>query len=260
MALETWQWALLALGAFLVGLSKTGIAGLGILFVVLFASVLPARASVGVVLPVLIAADVIAVSAFRRHADWGQLRRLFPWAGAGVVLGFFALGRINDYQTEKLVGGIVLVMVLVHFARQRGQQAKSRAAAQNAEPDILPPASLWFVASMGVLAGFTTMVANAAGPVMIIYLLALRLPKMSFVGTSAWFFLCLNLFKVPFSVRLGLLDVHALRFLLALAPFAVAGAFTGRAVLQRIPQKLFEDLALWLTVAAGLRLLLKGLF
>jgi uncharacterized membrane protein YfcA len=254
LQIENWQWALLALGAFLVGLSKTGIAGLGILTVVLFASVLPPKASVGVVLPILISADVVAVAAFRRHADWGQLVRLFPWAGAGVVLGYFALGRINDVQTEKLVGGIVLAMVVFHFVRQR---SLARKGATTSDDVPLPPASLWFVASMGLLAGFTTMVANAAGPVMILYLLAVRLPKMAFIGTSAWYFLCLNLFKVPFSISLGLINPAALGFLVALAPFAVGGALFGRVVLRHIPQKLFEDTALVLTILAGLRLLLK---
>ena len=247
------EWALLALGAFLVGLSKTGVAGLGILTVVIFASILPPKASVGVVLPILISADVVAVAAFRRHADWGQLVRLFPWACAGVVLGYFALGRINDAQTEKLVGGIVLAMVVLHFARQRN-------LARRAAPDgdvPLPPATLWFVAGMGLLAGFTTMVANAAGPVMILYLLAVRLPKMAFIGTSAWYFLCLNLFKVPFSVSLGLINPAALGFSLVLAPFAVGGALFGRAVVRHIPQKLFENVALVLSVLTGLRLLLK---
>ncbi len=252
-SLTGWHWALLALGAFMVGLSKTGIAGLGILTVIVFASVLPPKASVGVVLPILLSADVVAVTAFRRHADWPQLVRLFPWAGAGVVLGYFALGRINDTQTAKLVGGIVLAMVVLHLARQRN-------LARRAAPDEdvpLPPAALWFVAGMGLLGGFTTMVANAAGPVMILYLLALRLPKMAFIGTSAWYFLCLNLFKVPFSVSLGLINPAALGFSIALAPFAVAGALVGRALLRHIPQKLFENMALVLSVLTGLRLLLK---
>ncbi len=252
-SLDGAAWALLALGAFLVGLSKTGIAGLGILTVVIFASVLPPKASVGVVLPILLSADVVAVTAFRRHADWPQLVRLFPWAGAGVVLGYFALGRINDTQTAKLVGGIVLAMVVLHLARQRN-------LARRGAPDDdlpLPPAALWFVAGMGLLAGFTTMVANAAGPVMILYLLAVRLPKMAFIGTSAWYFLCLNLFKVPFSISLGLINPASLGFFIFLAPFAVAGALAGRALLRHIPQKLFENMALVLSVLTGLRLLLK---
>jgi uncharacterized membrane protein YfcA len=192
---QGWEWAALALGAFCVGLSKTGIAGLGILVVVIFASILPTRQSVGVLLPVLISADVIAVTAFRRHADWGHLVRLFPWAAVGVVIGYFALGWMSNAQADKIIGGIVLVMTALHLLRQRGETVRRRrrvaAAAETVEEEGEtvtadeadaqpgPTASPWFVGSAGLLAGFTTMVANAAGPVMILYLLAMRLPKMA---------------------------------------------------------------------------------
>jgi uncharacterized membrane protein YfcA len=260
VSLEPWQWAVIALGAFGTGLSKTGLAGLNILVVALFALVIEPRASVGVVLPVLLSADVVAVSAFQRHADWAHLRRLFPWAAVGVVLGYFAMGQVNDAQVKKLIGGIVLVMLLLHCARRVRESRRKRRAAQDDEPDVEAeeaeiPHRLWFVAGMGMLAGFTTMVANAAGPVMILYLLSAGLPKMAFIGTSAWFFLTVNLFKVPFSVELGLINPAALRLSATLAPFAVAGALLGKAVLRHIPQQLFENLALLMTLIAGLRLL-----
>lgn len=219
--------------------------------VALFALVIEPRASVGIVLPILLSADMIAVSSFRRHADWAHLRRLFPWAAAGVVLGYFAMGQVNDAQVKKMMGGIVLFMLLIHCARRVRERRRGDV------PDVeeAVPHRLWFVAGMGLLAGFTTMAANAAGPVMILYLLAARLPKMVFIGTSAWFFLMVNLFKVPFSVELGLINPHALRLSATLAPFAVAGALFGRAILKHIPQQLFENLALAMTLIAGLRLL-----
>ncbi len=99
------------------------------------------------------------------------------------------------------------------------------------------------------------MVANAAGPVMILYLLAMRLPKMAFIGTSAWFFLVLNLFKVPFSYSLRLINIGFLQIDLPLAPFAVLGALSGREIIRHIDQSLFEKLALALTFVAGLRML-----
>lgn len=260
MNLELWQWAVIALGAFGTGLSKTGLAGLNILVVALFALVIEPRASVGVILPVLLSADVVAVSAFQRHADWAHLRRLFPWAAVGVVLGYFALGQVNDAQVKKLIGGIVLVMLLLHCARRVRERRRRRSLEEDAtdveaeEAEI--PHRLWFVAGMGMLAGFTTMVANAAGPVMILYLLSAGLPKMAFIGTSAWFFLTVNLFKVPFSVELGLINPSALRLSATLAPFAVGGALLGKSILRHIPQQLFENLALLMTLIAGLRLLL----
>jgi uncharacterized membrane protein YfcA len=110
---------------------------------------------------------------------------------------------------------------------------------------------------MGILAGFTTMVANAAGPSMVLYLLAAGLPKMEFMGTGAWFFFIVNCFKVPFLANLGLINPHSLPLDLVLGPAAVVGAFIGRAILPKIKQIVFENLALALTVVAGIKLLLQ---
>lgn len=248
MHLETWQWLLAAGGAFLIGLSKTGIVGIGIFSVGMFALVFPSRESVGVVLPILITADIVAVGAYRRHAVWSHLWRLFPWAAAGIVLGYLAMGRIDDHQVARLIGAILVVLSGLQVWRRR------TAAGATAEPERVP-GSLWFVASVGIAAGFTTMVANAAGPIMILYLLAMRLPKMEFIGTGAWYFLILNVFKVPFSWDLGIVNPASFVLDLKLAPFAIGGALFGRRVLQHINQALFENLALLFTVAAAIRLL-----
>ena len=255
LALEPWQWALAALGAFCIGLSKTGVAGLGIASIALFAVLLPPRESVGIVLLILIGADVVAVLSYRRHADWGRLGRLFPWAAAGVLLGYLAMGRIDEAQIKRLIGGILVLMVIAQWV-QRRRAAAAAPAAGDGDPDAnTPNHAPWVVGLVGTVAGFTTMVANAAGPIMILYLLAMRLPKMSFIGTSAWFFLVLNLFKVPFNLGLGLINPGALRFALTLFPCALAGGLSGRLLIRHIDQKLFETLALALTLAAGLRLL-----
>jgi uncharacterized membrane protein YfcA len=242
MHLEGWQWLLGALGAFLVGLSKTGIVGLGILNVAIFAAIMPARESVGVVLVILISADIVAVTAYRSHANWHHLWRLFPWAAIGVAIGAVTMGRINDLAVKRLIGGILVALVLLHIWRRL----------RNRVNDI-DHRRLAFLA--GICAGFTTMVANAAGPIMILYLLVMRLPKMEFIGTSAWYFLVLNLFKVPFGYSLGLINPSSLRIDLPLAPFAMMGALSGRAIIQHIDQALFEKLALILTLAAGIRML-----
>ena len=245
--MDVWQWGLVCLAAFLVGLSKTGIAGLGILAVAIFASVLPARESVGAVLVTLLAGDLVAVTTYRRDASWKHLLRLFPWAGLGVVLGALALGRIDDAGVRRLIGVILVSLLAIQVLRQitRADTAAETAAPQHP----------WVVGLTGVLAGFTTMVANASGPIMILYLLALRLPKVLFIGTAAWFFFALNLFKVPFSVGLGLITAASLAISLRLIPFAVAGAISGRWVLHAIDQRRFEQLAWGLTLIAGIRLL-----
>jgi uncharacterized protein len=249
MNLEPWQWALIVLGAFLVGVSKTGIAGFGILFVAIFANVIPARQATGFVLPLLIFGDVFAVASYRRHTVWSHLWRLFPWTVLGVILGTLALGRLDDAAVRRLIGGIIVAMFALHVWR------KWAARRGRGDEALVAQAPAWFAPAAGVLAGFTTLVANAAGPVMILYLLAMRLPKMEFLGTGAVFFLCLNLFKVPFMAGLGMITTASALTNLLLAPAVVAGALAGRWVIHRINQQWFENIALGLTFAAGLKLL-----
>lgn len=245
MHLTVWQWALLALGAFSVGLSKTGIAGLGVFTVAVFANALPARASTGALLPLLLCGDVFGVAFFRKHADWSHLWRLFPWVVAGVVGGYGALDRISNAQVQRMIGGILLAMVALHWWRQR----------QGGELTTRLPHAWWFAALTGILAGFTTMVANAAGPVMVLYLLAVGLPKLAFVGTGAWFFMFVNAFKVPFSLKLGLITPGSLVMDGLLVLPMLPGALLGPVILQRLNQRMFERITLFLTVAAAIRLL-----
>lgn len=247
MHFDPWQWALMAVGALLAGFSKTGIPGLGILFVGIFVNILPVRQATGVVLPMLIMGDVFAVLLYRRHAQWGHLVRLLPATVAGVVLGWGVLRAMNDAQTARLVGLVLLVMLVVHLWR------KARAGA---EVEAVGHAPRWFSWLTGLLAGFATQVANAAGPVMSLYLLSMRLPKLEFLGTGAVFFMLINWFKVPFMVQLDMINADTLRLNLWLAPAVIAGALLGRAILPRINQKAFETAALVLTALAVLKLLL----
>ncbi len=246
MTLESWQWVLAAIGALFVGVSKTGIAGLGLLPVVIFAQIMPAKQATGIVLPLLCFGDMIAVASYRRHLQWRFLWRLFPWTAAGVVAGYFALGRIDDRQTKVLIGVIVLALLGLHVWRRRGTGRSEQPGETR---------GWWFAAVFGVLAGFTTLVANAAGPLMVIYLLAMRLPKMEFVGTGAVFFMLLNWFKVPFMVNLGLINTESFAINLWLAPAVFAGAWLGRRILLKMDQRLFENAALVLSALAGLKLL-----
>lgn len=246
MNFESWQIALAVLGALLVGVAKTGMTGIGILFVAVFSYLLPARQATGLVLPLLILGDVVAVAVYRKHAHWSHVWRLLPWTGMGVVIGYLALSRINDRQAGVLIGGIILALTALHIWRRRGAVAGAEETDHGA----------WFAPLVGVLAGFTTLVANAAGPLMAIYLLAMRLPKMEYVGTGAVFFLLLNAFKLPFMMHLGLITPESLRLNLLLAPAVLAGAWFGWWFLRRLPQRLFENLALGLGAAAGIRLLL----
>ena len=243
--LTSHQWMLAALAALLIGMAKSGLSGLGMFPVLLMADVVPARQSTGIVLPLLICGDLLAVCFFKKHAHWKHLQGLLPPAVVGIILGFLLM-RLDFSNTlfRHLIGWIVLGMILLQCLKK-----------------FLParfehlPHSKGFAWSMGGWAGLTTMMANAAGPVMAIYLLAVDLPKMQFVGTSAWFFLIVNLIKLPFSYQLGLIGGRSLLFNLMLAPAVALGILTGRWVLNFVPQKLFELLALVFVGIAALRLI-----
>jgi uncharacterized membrane protein YfcA len=240
-------WLFAALGAFMVGVSKAGITGLSILSIALFNHVFASsKQASGLVLPLLIFGDFVAVFSYRKHTQWHYLWRLFPWTAAGVVLGYFTLGRISDHSARIMIGWIIVSLAALSFWRRQ-------TSAPNDEPAIFH----WSVgAVIGVTAGFITLVANAAGPLMAIYLVAMRLPKMEYVGTAAVFFMLLNLFKVPFMVDLGLITVQSFSFNLALAPAVLLGALAGRWLLKRVNQNLFEQLVLLLSAIGGILLIL----
>lgn len=244
MHFEPWQWVLLALAAVLFGFSKTGIPGISILSVGILANLMPAKAATGVVLPMLIFADVFAFFVYRKNLDWRRVGRLLPWAVLGVAAGWWLLGRINDVQTARVVGVILVAMLALTFWRRR----------RNAD-EAAAHAPAWFGPVMGLLAGLTTMIANAAGPVMTLYLLAMRLNKLEFLGTGAAFFLLINWIKVPFAMQLGIINASSLGLNLWLLPAVAAGALLGRPVVERVNQRLFENLALGFAVLAAVRLL-----
>lgn len=246
MNLTHWQWTLLAAGAFLVGMSKTGFAGLGVLGVALFAITLPARDSTGALVPLLVCADFFGVGFFRKHAEWSHLWKLFPWVAVGIVLGYFALGKFDNHDAQKTIAIILIVMVALQLWRQR----------QTGDLAARLPHAWWFVALTGIMAGFATMTANAAGPLMVIYLLAIGLPKLALVGTGAWFFLIVNLSKIPFSAHLGLITANSLKMDAILLLPMIPGALLGPIILKRMNQTAFEIMVLAFTILAALRLLI----
>jgi uncharacterized protein len=246
-SLEPWQWLLGGVCAFLVGVAKTGVPGLGILIVpLMILTVRDARHAAGWVLPLLCAADVLAVRIYRRHAAVGRLFSLAPWVLVGMGAGAVALAAPERFL-RRLVGAIVLAMVALHAARRRRADA---AAAADGRDSRLP------AAAYGAVAGFATTVANAAGPVMNAYLLSKRLPKAEFVATGAWFFLVINLAKVPVYGYHHLIDARSLAFDAVLLPAVVGGALFGRALFVRIGQRAFDVAVVGLT-AVGAVLLLR---
>lgn len=222
-------WCLLFVSAFLIGMSKTGIQGLSLLSVPLMAIAFGAKQSTGVILPILCFADLIAVIYYRRVAEWKYIFRLLPAAliGFGIALMVDRLVPPEGFKT--LLGSCLLIVLgVMIWTDKKGKENKF--------------SSRWWYGSLfGLLGGFTTMIGNAAGPVMAIYLLSVKIPKYSFVGTNAWFFLVINYLKIPIQIFAWdnisysslMLDAYTM-------PFVLVGGFAGILLVKRLPEKTFR--------------------
>lgn len=251
--LDALAWVLLGCGALVVGFSKTALPAGVTLSVALFAMVLPARESTAALLVLLLAGDLFACWFYRRDVDWGTLRRLIWPVIIGLIAGTVLLGLASDDVVRRVIG-VVLLVLLVYTLWRRYRSAKHRRDG-GSEPGSGTPSSAAGYA-YGSLGGFTTMVANAGGPVMSMYLLAMRLPIRTFLGTTAFFFFTVNLSKLPFQIGLGLLNWETLRIAAVLTPLVVVAALFGRWTASRISQKLFDRAILVLTAVAAVNLLL----
>lgn len=241
-------WALLVVGALLIGFAKTAIGGMALVSVAIFAAVLPSRLSTGVVLVLLLIGDVVAVRTYHAHADWRALLRLVPAVVVGVGVGVVFIAQVDDTVMRKAIGAVLVLLVGLHVVMRR-REHRAGAVATAGTPH---PVAGW---GFGSLAGFTTMVANAGGPAMSLYLLNARYSVLGFLGTTAWFFFVINMVKVPFSVGLGLITPATLRLNLVVAPAVLLGAWIGRLVITRVRQETFETLVLVTTLVSGLNLL-----
>jgi uncharacterized membrane protein YfcA len=244
------SWLLLGAAVLLVGFGKTAIGGVASISVAVFAAVLPAKESTGTLLPLLLVGDVVAVLVYRRHANWRLLWRLFPWVAVGTVIGVFFVAHVDDTVMRRSIGVVLLVLVALQLAG-RGGRLQRLAARQERSAAGRGAVS----AVVGIAAGVLTMVANSAGAVMTLYLLLSGTLMLEFLGTGAWFFLIVNLFKVPFSAGLGLIDRSALALDLALAPLVLLGGVIGILAVRRLGQQQFEWAALTLVGVAALPLL-----
>lgn len=240
-------WLVAIVGAFALGLSKGGIVGLNNITIALFALIFPPKLSVGIILLLLIVGDWGAFYYYRRHAVWKYVLPTIPWALGGVVVGWIFLDRLEGEQVGRLIGSCLIVLIALHLARKYLFKSDYR--------EWKVPHAWWFIGLAGLLAGFTSTVANAAAPIMLLFFLALGLPKLEFLGTGAWFFMFLNLIKIPFYWSIDLLSVDTLILDLKLAPVVIIGVIVGRSVVLKIPQKGFEWFALLVTLLASLKLI-----
>lgn len=238
------QWSLAVLAAFCIGFSKSGFPGAGLLTVIIMAHLFGARESTGALLPMLICGDLLSVRVFHQHARWELIRRMLPPTAVGIVSAYVLMMWLPGGAFRPIIGWIVLAMVILQAARRWRPEWYTGV-----------PHSTSFARIMGFATGVATMLANAAGPVMGLYFLALDTPKFTLVGTSSWFFLIVNLFKVPFSAHLGLIHGMTLLFNLLLIPFIAVGIFTGQRLMRHIPQSLFEALLLLFATIASIRMI-----
>lgn len=231
------QWAVIVLSALCVGMSKTGVQGIMLMIVPLLAMAFGAKESTGIILPMLCMADIIAVAYYKRIADWKIVAKLLPTA----ILGFFlAIGVDNlvpGGQFRQLMGWTLMLALGVMvwneiFGKENRWMKKG-----------------WYSAVFGLLGGFTTMIGNAAGPVMSVYLLSMRKEKMEYIGINAWFFLVVNLLKVPLQAFVWHnITCDSLALNLLMLPVIGIGALIGVRIVKMLPERAFRRFVQVVTV------------
>lgn len=238
------QWTILVLCAIIIGMSKTGIQGITTLAIPILALVFGGKPSTGIILPMLCMADFMAVAYYRRDAQWKYILRLLPSAIAGFFVALAVDKLIPADEFKRLMALCILAGIGVMFwTRKVGKENTVSSA-------------WWYGPLFGLLGGFTTMIGNAAGPIMSVYLLSMNLPKNSFVGTSAWFFLIVNLLKVPLQI-FAWENISWTTFAVdvMLLPAIALGAVLGIWLVKRLPESKYRTLIIWLTILSTLMLL-----
>ena len=240
-----YQWLLLVLCAMFVGMSKVGIPGISMFYIPVLALIFGGKASTGILLPMLMMADIFGVSYYHRHAEWKYLVKLLPWAFAGIGIGLWVGKVINDEWFKNIIA--LLVFLGIGIMLWRDKQKKTETI----------PDTWWFAATMGILGGFATMIGNVAGPVFAIYMLAMHLPKNAFIGTGAWFFLIVNFFKFPLQVWVwNNIAWETIILDLLMLPAIAGGAFLGIWIVKRINEKTYRTFIIIVTVLSALLLLI----
>jgi uncharacterized protein len=239
-----WQYGLAILSAMIVGMSKAGLSSVSIITVSILAWLFGSKISTGILLPMLICADVLAVFYYKRHANWQVLWRVLPWIVVGILLGVWIGKDLNEAVFKKMMAAIVLIVVIgLFWLEYRPLKNVSH--------------SLWFSVVLGISTGFTTMVGNQAGGFANVYFLSLRLDKNNFIGTNAWLFLFVNIFKLPFHIFVWqTIDYQSIGINLLLLPFLVIGFFIGLFIVKKIAAEHYRQFILWITASATLLILL----
>jgi len=239
------NWLLIMAAAFILGLAKAGLKGIDMLNVTIMAIVFGGKASTGIVLPLLCVADIGAVIYYNRHAQWKHFWKIIPWMAAGILIGVYAGKDLDEIIFRKVMAFIIIITVVIMILMEF---RKTTAI----------PSHPLFVASTGLVAGFTTMLGNLAGAFANIYFLAMRMPKNDFIGTAAWVFLVINLFKLPFQVFYWKnINASSLLTDLVLLPALAAGFFAGLKIVAVIKDNNYRKIVIVLTLIGAMVIFLK---
>ncbi len=240
------QWIILFAVALMIGMSKTGVSGIGLIVVPMLAFGFGAKESTGIMMPVLIVADIYAVWYYHRMAEWKYIIRLLPWAVLGTFAGVIIGKMISANQFRILMSAIVIVGLLIMVIRDLIKKSNS------------VPTHPAFAISLGIFAGFSSMVGNAAGPMFAVYLLAMRLPKNSYIGTGAWFFLIINIIKLPFHIWVwGTITPYSLSLDLISIPAILLGAWLGIRIVRLFSEESYRIFIISLTLLSAVSLFFR---
>lgn len=242
---SNFNWGLILLSAFFIGLSKAGLRGIDMMNVTIMAIVFGSKASTGIVLPLLCVADIIAVIYYHRHAQWNHFWKLIPWMAIGILVGVYVGKDMNEVLFRKIMAIIIITTVFIMVALE-------------IRKNQVIPTNKFFVANMGLAAGFTTMLGNLAGAFSNIYFLAMRMPKNDFIGTASWVFLVINLFKLPFQIFLWKnITPESLYTDLFLLPSVVIGFWIGVKIVSKIKEDNYRKVVIVLTFLGALAIFFK---
>lgn len=240
--MEVSTFFLASLAIFILGMSKAGLKGLGSIVVAILANVYGAKASTGILLPLLIVGDVLAVSFYRKYVKWEYLWKFLPAMVVGVLIAVVVGKNLDENAFRSWMAVIILVSVVILLWRDLRKK-------------MTFPRNPLFTGSMGILAGFTTMIGNLAGAFSNIYFLATQLPKNELIATAAWLFFIINLFKVPFHVfSWETITVETLWIDLTLIPAAMVGFLAGNKLVTYISEQNYRWFLLIATTLGALLL------
>ncbi len=239
------DWLLVMLAAFLIGMGKAGLKGVDMLNVTLMAIVFGGKSSTGIVLPLLCVADIAAVAYYNRHAQWKHFWKLVPWMMIGILIGVFTGKDMNEIIFKKVIAAIIFITIFIVLLME---YRKSKEV----------PDRLLFIIPTGLAAGFTTMIGNLAGAFANLYFLAMRLSKNDFIGTGAWIFLFMNLFKLPFQVFYWKnINIQSLQVDMILLPALAIGFWSGLKIVDKIDDQQFRKLVMILTLIGSILMLFR---